>query len=181
MKAQHNAKNTVRRSIALPRKLVEDAKSVAPRSIKKTLIDWSWWPWRIFPRARRKQTFEEAMKRMGGDPEISAQCQTIVRGFGETEGDGLAKWNWAGSDLFCGFSADQRTNRAGFRPVLVVSADAINRQPLVVSMMIRAERCRVNRDYPPTPTVTKQETGSPKVRYSFAFRSGHWIRTVLWI
>ncbi len=30
------------------------------------------------------------MKRMGGDPEISAQCQSIVREFAETEGGGLA-------------------------------------------------------------------------------------------
>ena len=30
------------------------------------------------------------MKQIGDDPEIRAQCQTIVREFAETERDGLA-------------------------------------------------------------------------------------------
>jgi hypothetical protein len=46
-----------------------------------------------FAARRRKQTFEEAMKQMGDDPEIRAQCQTIVREFAETERDGLGNGN----------------------------------------------------------------------------------------
>ena len=92
MKAQHNA-NTVRRSIALPQKLVEEAKSAAPPELKENFNRLVMVALEDFAARRRKQTFEEAMKQMGDDPEIRAQCQTIVREFAESERDGLANGN----------------------------------------------------------------------------------------
>lgn len=52
--------------------------------------------------------------------------------------------------------------QAGRRPVLVVSVDAINRQPLVVTVVVGTDATRVLRDYPTNVRVTATETGLPK-------------------
>ena len=52
--------------------------------------------------------------------------------------------------------------RAGQRPVLVVSSDAINRQPLVVTIVPGTDAAHIPRDYPTNVRVTAQETGLPK-------------------
>ena len=48
------------------------------------------------------------------------------------------------------------------RPVLVVSSDAINRQPLVVTVAVGTDAANVPRDYPTNIRVTAGETGLPK-------------------
>jgi len=50
----------------------------------------------------------------------------------------------------------------GMRPVLVVSADAINRQPLVVTVVAGTEATKVPRDYPTNVRVPARESGLPK-------------------
>lgn len=50
----------------------------------------------------------------------------------------------------------------GVRPVLVVSADAINRQPLVITVVTGTDAANVPRDYPTNVRVTARETGLPK-------------------
>jgi mRNA interferase MazF len=52
--------------------------------------------------------------------------------------------------------------QAGRRPVLVVSADAINRQPLVVTVVVGTDARNVPRNYPTNVRVPAQETGLPK-------------------
>ncbi len=52
--------------------------------------------------------------------------------------------------------------QSGYRPVLVVSSDAINRQPLVVAVVAGTDAANVTRDYPINVRVTAQETGLPK-------------------
>jgi mRNA interferase MazF len=52
--------------------------------------------------------------------------------------------------------------QAGRRPVLVVSADAINRQPLVVTVVVGTDAKKVPRNYPTNVRVTAQEAGLPK-------------------
>ncbi len=52
--------------------------------------------------------------------------------------------------------------QAGRRPVLVVSADAINRQPLVVTVVVGTDARNVPRDYPTNVRVTAKETGLPR-------------------
>ncbi len=74
----------------MPRKLVEEAKSAAPPELKENFNRLVMVALEDFAAHRRKQTFEEAMKQMGDDPEIRAQCQTIIQEFAETEKDGLA-------------------------------------------------------------------------------------------
>jgi len=48
------------------------------------------------------------------------------------------------------------------RPVLVVSADAINRQPLVVTVVAGTEAANIPRDYPTNVRVTARESGLSK-------------------
>jgi mRNA interferase MazF len=52
--------------------------------------------------------------------------------------------------------------QAGHRPVLVVSTDAINRQPLVVTVIVGTDAKNVPRDYPTNVRVTATETGLPR-------------------
>lgn len=51
--------------------------------------------------------------------------------------------------------------QAGRRPVLVVSADAINRQPLVVTVVVGSDAKNVPRDYPTNVRVPAAESGLP--------------------
>jgi len=59
-------------------------------------------------------------------------------------------------------SPTQGREQAGRRPVLVVSSDAINRQPLVVTVAVGTNAANIPRDYPTNIRVTAQETGLPK-------------------
>lgn len=52
--------------------------------------------------------------------------------------------------------------QAGRRPVLVVSADAINRQPLVVTVVVGTDAENLPRDYPTNVRMTAEETGLPR-------------------
>ncbi|MBI3270572.1 MAG: type II toxin-antitoxin system PemK/MazF family toxin [Planctomycetes bacterium] len=49
--------------------------------------------------------------------------------------------------------------QSGTRPVLVVSADAINRLPLVVTVVVGTDARNVTRDYPTNVRVSAKETG----------------------
>ena len=50
----------------------------------------------------------------------------------------------------------------GRRPVLVVSVDAINAQPLVVAAVVGTDAKNVSRDYPVNVRVSADETGLPR-------------------
>jgi mRNA interferase MazF len=52
--------------------------------------------------------------------------------------------------------------QAGRRPVLVVSSDTINAQPLVVTIVAGTDSKNVSRNYPTNIRVTSAETGLPK-------------------
>jgi len=52
--------------------------------------------------------------------------------------------------------------QAGRRPVLVVSSDAINRQPLVVSVVVGTAAANVPHDYPVNVRVRAAESGLPQ-------------------
>lgn len=52
--------------------------------------------------------------------------------------------------------------QAGRRPVLVVSHDAINRQPLVVTVVVGTDATRLAVDYPTNVRVTASESGLPR-------------------
>ena len=61
----------------------------------------------------------------------------------------------------------------GKRPVLVVSSDAINTKPLVVTVVVGTSGERVAKDYPSNVRVSAEESALPKetVFYCFQLRS----------
>jgi mRNA interferase MazF len=67
-----------------------------------------------------------------------------------------------GQIYFVNLSPIQGREQAGRRPVLVVSSDAINRQPLVVTVVVGTDAANILRDYPTNVRVTARETGLPK-------------------
>lgn len=66
-----------------------------------------------------------------------------------------------GQIYFVNLSPTHGREQAGRRPVLVVSADAINRQPLVVTVVVGTNAKNVPHDYPTNVRVTAKETGLP--------------------
>jgi mRNA interferase MazF len=67
-----------------------------------------------------------------------------------------------GQIYFVNLSPTEGREQAGYRPVLVVSVDAINRQPLVVTVVVGTGAKNVPRDYPTNVRVTAKETGLPQ-------------------
>lgn len=67
-----------------------------------------------------------------------------------------------GQIYFVNLDPTKGREQAGRRPVLVVSADAINRQPLVVAVVVGTDAKNVPRDYPTNVRVTAKESGLPK-------------------
>ena len=66
-----------------------------------------------------------------------------------------------GEIYFVELNPTKGREQAGRRPVLVVSSDAINRQPLVVTVVVGTDSKNVPRDYPVNVRVTTAETGLP--------------------
>jgi mRNA interferase MazF len=66
-----------------------------------------------------------------------------------------------GQIYFVNLSPTQGREQAGRRPVLVVSVDAINRQPLVIAVVVGTDAKNVHRDYPVNVRVTAKESGLP--------------------
>lgn len=78
-----------------------------------------------------------------------------------------------GQIYFVNLSPTRGREQAGRRPVLVVSSDAINRQPLVVTVIVGTDAKNVPRDYPTNVRVTAAESGLQKdtVFLGFQIRS----------
>ena len=67
-----------------------------------------------------------------------------------------------GEVYFVDFAPTRGREQAGRRPVLVVSHDAINRQPLVVTVVVGTDAAKVPVDYPTNVRVTARESGLPR-------------------
>jgi len=80
---------TVRRSVALPRDLMDDVFSVAPPELKGNLNRLVVVSLRDFVARRRAEAFQQAMAEMGTDPAIRSECAAIAEEFAPTERDGL--------------------------------------------------------------------------------------------
>ena len=66
-----------------------------------------------------------------------------------------------GEIYFVNLNPVQGREQAGRRPVLVLSADAINRLPLVVTVVVGTKGEKVTRDYPTNVRVSTAESGLP--------------------
>ena len=80
---------TIRRSIALPRELVQEVEAIAPSNLKGNFNRLVSVALQKFANQRKAEAFEEAMARMAADPSIKAECAAILREFVQTENDGL--------------------------------------------------------------------------------------------
>jgi hypothetical protein len=80
---------TVRRSVALPRYLVEEANAVAPAEFGQNLNRLVIVALQEFAARRKALAFEAAMEQMAADPAIRNECAAIGKDFGVTEADGL--------------------------------------------------------------------------------------------
>src|SRR5437660_8321700 len=66
-----------------------------------------------------------------------------------------------GDIYFVNLNPVQGREQAGQRPVLVLSIDAINRLPLVVTVVIGTKGDNVPRDYPTNVRVSRAASGLP--------------------
>ncbi len=80
---------TIRRSVALPRALVERATAVAPRELRQNVNRLVTVALQEYAAGQGERAFEEAMARMAADPAIRAECAAISRAFAVAEADEL--------------------------------------------------------------------------------------------
>lgn len=66
-----------------------------------------------------------------------------------------------GSIYFVSLDPTRGREQAGRRPVLVVSVDSINRQPLVVTVVVGTDAANLRHDYPTNVRFEALETGLP--------------------
>src|SRR5437762_14021267 len=66
-----------------------------------------------------------------------------------------------GEIYFVNLNPVQGREQAGQRPVVVLSIDAINRLPLVVTVVVGTKGANVPRDYPTNVRVAATESGLP--------------------
>ena len=67
-----------------------------------------------------------------------------------------------GDIYFIDLNPTKGREQAGHRPVLVVSSDAINQQPLVITVVVGTDARNLPRDYPVNVRVSAAETGLPQ-------------------
>lgn len=66
-----------------------------------------------------------------------------------------------GDIYFVDLDPTRGREQKGRRPVLVVSVDAINSQPLVVTVVVGTDAINVPRDYPVNARLAASQTGLP--------------------
>jgi mRNA interferase MazF len=64
-----------------------------------------------------------------------------------------------GDIYFVNLNPVQGHEQAGYRPVLVLSIDALNRLPLVVTVVVGTKGTNVPRDYPTNVRIAPAESG----------------------
>jgi hypothetical protein len=80
---------TVRRSVALPRGLVDEVMASAPAELQGNLNRLVTTALREYVDRRKEQAFAEAMAEMAGDPAIQRECASINQELMAAETDGL--------------------------------------------------------------------------------------------
>ena len=66
-----------------------------------------------------------------------------------------------GEIYFVNLNPVEGREQAGHRPVLVLSRNAINRLPLVVTVVVGTKGANISRDYPTNVRVSPAESGLP--------------------
>jgi len=83
------ATQSVRRSVALHKRLVDEVSSVAPPELKANWNRLVTVALEEFASKRRAMEFERSMARMAADPAIRRENDVIQREFARVEADGL--------------------------------------------------------------------------------------------
>lgn len=83
------AHKTIRRSVALPRQLIDEASAVAPPELRQNLNRLVTVALQEFAAKRQERAFEQAIAQMAADPAIQAECAVIAQEFTAAEADGL--------------------------------------------------------------------------------------------
>jgi len=81
--------NTVRRSVALPRRPVQEASSLAGPELRHNWNRLVTVALQEFAARRRRLAFEQASERMAADPAMRSDCCAISREFRRADADGL--------------------------------------------------------------------------------------------
>ncbi len=66
-----------------------------------------------------------------------------------------------GDIYFVDLNPTQGREQAGRRPVLILSIDAINQLPLVVTVVVGTKGANISRDYPTNVRLSAEESGLP--------------------
>ena len=66
-----------------------------------------------------------------------------------------------GEVYFVNLNPVEGREQAGNRPVLVLSRNAINRLPLVITVVVGTKGANISRDYPTNVRVSTEESGLP--------------------
>lgn len=82
-------KRTLRRSVALPKQLVDDAVRNAPREVGDNFNRLVIISLQEYVARRKAVAFEQAMARMASDPAIRDECRSIAQEFRVADMDGL--------------------------------------------------------------------------------------------
>lgn len=80
---------TVRRSVALPRQLVEEVTAAAPPHLRHNLNRLVTVALQEFAARQKAREFEDAVAAMARDPAIQAECASIAKAFRGADADGL--------------------------------------------------------------------------------------------
>ena len=80
---------TVRRSVALPKSLVNEVTALAPPQVRKNLNRLVTVALQEFAARQKARAFDEAMARMATDPAIRSEGVSISKEFRVCENDGL--------------------------------------------------------------------------------------------
>jgi len=75
-----------------------------------------------------------------------------------------------GDIYFVDLSPVKGREQRGRRPVLVVSSDAINCQPLVIVVVVGTDGVNISRDYPVSVRLSPEETGLPEETVFLCFQ-----------
>lgn len=86
---KHSKAQTIRRSVALPRRLLEEISNLAPTDAAKNWNRLVIAALEEYAERHRRASFEAAMAAMAADPAIQRETKKINKAFRKTETDGL--------------------------------------------------------------------------------------------
>ncbi len=82
---------TVRRSVAIPRDLVEEVSALAPTELRDNFNRLVITALGDFARAQRARRFRQEVAEMARDPQICSDCASISKAFAAADADGLSR------------------------------------------------------------------------------------------